>query len=198
MTITFKAAFAAMLLVGASPALAQKRGHAPLGQRGGFLIQTDADFGGETLATVEYSDDYYDYEQDIRAGQGFALSIGGWFRPFESSSLEIQASVGYKYESTFTADEDVSFARTLLQLEALYRWPNGFFIGAGLMRHMDSTLSDDYYYDDIEFDAANGLSVEAGWRWISLHYTGIEYEIDRYDISGIDGNSIGIRFTWRP
>jgi hypothetical protein len=201
-SISLKAALAALLLVTAAPALAQKRGHPPLGQRGGFLIQTDADFGGETLATVYYDyDDYYDdndyFSQKIRAGQGFALSVGGWFRPIESSALEIQASVGYKYESTYFTDSDVSFSRTLLQLEALYRWPNGFFVGAGVMRHMNSKLSGDDYYGPIEFDDVNGLSLEAGWRWISLHYTGIQYAIDPY-VKDIDGNSIGIRFTWRP
>jgi hypothetical protein len=196
-------ALAVLLLVGATPALAQKRGHAPLGQRGGFLVQTDADFGGETLATVYYDyDDYYDdddyFTQKIRAGQGFALSVGGWLRPFENSALEIQASVGYKYESTYFTDSDVSFSRTLLQLEALYRWPNGFYVGAGLMRHMSPKLSGDDYYGDFKFDDENGLSLEAGWRWIGLHYTGMEYSMDQYDIEGIDGNSIGIRFTWRP
>jgi hypothetical protein len=192
---TLMSAFAALLLVGAAPALAQKRGFAPLGQRGGFLIQTDADFGGETLATVDF---YDDYSQDIRAGQGFALSIGGWFRPIESSSLEIQASVGYKYESTFASDTDVSFSRTLLQLEALYRFPKGFFVGAGFIRHNSPKLSGDDFFDDIEFDDANGLSVEAGWRWISLHYTDIDYSIDDFDVEGINASSIGIRFTWRP
>jgi hypothetical protein len=192
------AALAVLSLVAAAPTLAQKRGHPPLGQRGGFLVQTDADFGGETLATVEYEDYYSDYSQDVRAGQGFALSVGGWFRPIETSALEIQASVGYKYETTFTGDDDVSFSRTLMQLEALYRWPNGFYVGAGLMRHMSPKLSGDYYYDDVEFDDENGLSLEAGWRWIGLHFTGMEYSIDEFDVEGINGNSIGIRFTWRP
>jgi hypothetical protein len=192
---TLMSALAVLLLIGAAPALAQKRGHAPLGQRGGFLVQTDADFGGETLATVDY---YDDYSQDIRAGQGFALSIGGWFRPIESSAFELQASLGYKYESSFAADEDISFSRTMFQLEALYRWPNGVFVGAGLMRHMSPKLSGDDYFGDIKFDDANGFNVEAGWRWISLHYTGIDYSIDEFDVDSIDGNSVGIRFTWRP
>jgi len=192
---TLIAAFAVLLLAAAAPALAQKRGHAPLGQRGGFLIQTDADFGGETLATVDYEDDY---SQDIRAGQGLALSVGGWFRPIESSTLEIQASLGYKYETTFASNADISFSRTLLQLEALYRFPNGFFIGAGLMRHNSPKLEGDDFFGDIRFDDATGFNVEAGWRWISLHYTGIDYTIDEFDVEDIDGNSIGIRFTWRP
>jgi hypothetical protein len=156
---TLQAAFAMLLLVGAAPALAQRRGHPPLGQRGGFLLQTDADFGGETLATVDYEDDY---SQDIRAGQGLALSIGGWFRPIESSSLELQASVGYKYETAFASNADISFSRTLFQLDALYRWPNGFFVGGGLMRHMGATLSGDDFFGDIDFDDANGFNVEAG------------------------------------
>ena len=66
------------------------------------------------------------------------------------------------------------------------------------MRHIEPEAVDgDDFFGDIEFDDANGFSVEAGWRWISLHYTDIEYSIDEFDVDDIDGNSIGIRFTWR-
>jgi hypothetical protein len=186
-----RAAFAVVLLVGAAPALAQKRGHPPLGQRGGFLIQTDADFGGEKLVTVDY--EYF--SQDLRAGQGLALSLGGWFRPIETSAFEIQASIGYKYDATFNDDADYSFSRTLLQLEGLYRWPSGFYAGAGYMRHMSPTFATDEF-GDIEFDDANGVNVEAGWRWIGLHYNHIRYPIGQG--VHINGDAVGIRFTWRP
>lgn len=184
----------ALLMIFASPTFAQRRGHAPLGQRGGFLLQTDADFGGDVIATVDYDNDT---SQDIRAGQGLALSIGGWFRPIESSAFEIQASVGYKYEMALASNADIHFSRTIMQLEALYRWPNGFYLGGGLMRHTGAKLSGDGFVDDVGFEDANGFNGEIGWRWIALHYDNIEYQDDFYGYE-IDGSSVGLRFTWRP
>src|ERR1044072_6227201 len=64
---------------------------------GGFLFQGDFDYGGDDVATVDFDDDS---SQDLKAGQGLAISLGGWFRPIESSAFEIQASVGYKFSTT--------------------------------------------------------------------------------------------------
>ena len=85
-----------------------------LGPRGGFLAQMDADFGGDKVATVFFEDDS---NQDITAGQGLALSVGGYFRPVADSRFEIEASLGYKYATTQTSNADVHLSRTLLQLE---------------------------------------------------------------------------------
>ena len=67
------------------------------GKRGGFLAQVDLDFGGDDIATVYFEDDS---SQDVKAGQGVALSVGGYFRPVENSSFELQGSLGYKYVTT--------------------------------------------------------------------------------------------------
>lgn len=188
MKILFVAALCVAGTLGSQASWAQR---APQkSSRGGFLLQVDADFGGEKLVTVEYEN----FSQDIRAGQGLALSVGGWFRPVESSAFEIQASVGYKYETTFDEDADVDFSRTLFQLEGLYRWPNGFYMGAGYVRHIGPKLSIDG--DSFEFDDADGFNVEAGWRWIGLHYNHMRYPIPPF--ADINADAVGLRFTWRP
>jgi hypothetical protein len=166
-----------------------------LGPRGGFLAQMDADFGGDKVATVLFEDNT---DQNITAGQGLALSVGGYFRPVEDSRFEIEASVGYKYATTRANNADVHMARTLLQLEGLYRWPNGFYMGAGLMQHMNPKLTGDGFFDDVEFDDASGLNLEIGWRWISLHYTNISYSTNNITFNGdVDASHVGIRFTYR-
>jgi len=169
-------------------------GTAPVNQgpRGGFLAQVDLDFGGDDLATVYFEDDD---SQDITAGQGVALSVGGYFRPIESSAFEIEASVGYKYATTAADNADINVSRTLLQLEALYRWPNGFYVGAGLMEHFGPELNGDGFFEDIKFDDATGFNAEIGWRWISLHYTNISYSHEFFE--DVDASHVGIRFTYR-
>ena len=165
---------------------------ANLGPRGGFLAQMDLDFGGDDLATVYFEDDD---SQDITAGQGVALSVGGYFRPIESSPFEIEASVGFKYATTQAENADINVSRTLLQLEALYRWPNGFYVGAGLMQHFSPELNGDGFFEDVSFEDATGFNAEIGWRWISLHYTDISYAHEFFE--DVDASHIGIRFTYR-
>jgi len=80
----------AVMLAGATQAGAAGQ-KAESGKRGGFLVQADIDYGGDDVATVYFDDDS---SQDLKAGQGLAISLGGWFRPIESSPFEIQASVG--------------------------------------------------------------------------------------------------------
>jgi len=171
---------------------AQAAGPADLGKRGGFLAQFDADFGGDDVATVYFEDDS---SQDLTAGQGIALSVGGWFRPIASSSFEIQASLGYKFSTTQADNADIGMSRTLLQVEGLYRWPNGFFVGGGLMHHMSPKLDGDGFFPNINFDDASGFNAEIGWKWISVHYANITYTNDF--VEDVDASHVGVRCTWR-
>ncbi|HET9863290.1 MAG TPA: outer membrane beta-barrel protein [Steroidobacteraceae bacterium] len=167
-----------------------------LGPRGGFLAQLDADFGGDDLATVYFEDDS---SQDVKAGQGLTLSVGGYFRPIADSSFEIDASLGYKYVTTQADNADINVSRTVLQLGAYYRWPNGLHLGGGLVEHLGPELNGDGFFQDVQFDDATGFNLEIGWRWISLHYTGIKYTNDVLDFFGeeVDASNVGLRFTWR-
>jgi len=182
----------ALLSITATTQAAEPSAAANLGPRAGFLAQMDLDFGGDDIATVYFEDDS---SQDITAGQGVAVSIGGYFRPIESSSFEIDASIGYKYATTQADNADINISRTLLQLEASYRWPNGFYLGAGVIQHMSPELNGDGFFPDIEFDDATGFNAEIGWRWISLHFTDISYESDLFE--DVDASHVGIRFTYR-
>jgi hypothetical protein len=193
-----KLLLAALFALGALTLAAHARAggrQGDLGPRGGFLAQVDADFGGDKVATVFFEDDS---DQSITAGQGLAISAGGYFRPVAHSRFEVEASVGYKYATSKASNADVHVSRTLLQLEGLYRWPNGFFMGAGLMQHINPTIHGDGFFDDVEFDDASGLNLELGWRWISLHYVAMSYSTrsDLFD-GTVDASHVGIRFTYR-
>jgi hypothetical protein len=163
-----------------------------LGPRGGFLGQMDLDWGGDDVATVYFEDNS---SQDVRAGQGIAFSVGGYFRPVQSSAFEIDASIGYKYVTTAADNVDIHLSRTLLQLEGLYRWPNGFTVGAGLISHLSPTLHGSDFLDNIKFKDATGFNAEIGWRWITLHYAKLTYKHDLFE--DVDASHIGIRFTYR-
>jgi hypothetical protein len=184
----------ALLALASLSMAAQAAGPSPahLGARAGFLLQSDLDYGGDDVATVYFEDDS---SQNLKAGQGLAITAGGYFRPIEDSSFEIQGSVGYKFSTTQASNADIGMTRTLLQLEALYRFPNGVYLGAGVMHHMSPRLNGDDFFPDIDFDDATGFNSEIGWRWISLHYTNISYSSDFFE--DVDASAFGLRFTWR-
>lgn len=182
----------ALCACAASQVMAQAANTRDSGPRGGFLGQVDLDFGGDEIVTIEFEDGD---SQEIRAGQGIGLSVGGYFRPIESSPFEIQAAIGYKFATTAASNADISVSRTLLQVNALYRWPNGFYLGGGFMQHLSPELNGDGFFEDIRFDDATGFNAEIGWRWIALHYTGMTYE--NPFVEDVDASSIGIRFTYR-
>lgn len=192
MSRMFSVLFAITTLAGTAFAQAQSAESDDLGRRGGLLVQTDFDFGGDNLATVYFDDDE---DQDVKAGQGMALSVGGYFRPIETSPFELQMSVGYKFVTTRASNADIGVTRTLLQLEGLYRWPSGFYLGAGLMHHIGPELDGDGFFEDVGFDDATGVNTEIGWRWIGLHYTQMEYS--NALVEDVDASHVGVRFTYR-
>ena len=89
-----------------------------------------------------------DDSQDLTAGQGLAVSLGGYFRPDRRARpSRSQASVGYKFSTTAASNADIGMQRTLLQLEALYRWPNGFYLGARRhAAHVSPKLNGDGFF----------------------------------------------------
>jgi hypothetical protein len=153
----------------------------------------DLDYGGDDLVTLSFEDGD---TQNVKAGQGFAVALGGWYRPAENLPIELQAALGYKVVFTAASNADIKVTRTTLQLNGLYRFTNGWYCGAGLVRHMGPKLDGDGWFEDIEFDDATGFTVELGWKWVGLHFTRMDYSADGFEDA--DAGNVGVRFTWRP
>ena len=165
---------------------------ADTGKRGGFLAQMDLDFGGDDVATLEFTDGD---SQDVKAGQGIGVGIGGWFRPAASVPFELQALIGYKVVFTAAENADIKMTRSTLQLSGVYRFVNNWYVGAGYVQHMSPELDGDGFFEDFVFDNASGFNAEVGWKWVALHYTKIEYSSPGYE--DVDGSNVGIRLTYR-
>ena len=185
-------ALLALLAAGAATAQTPTAPPEDLGPRVGFLAQVDLDYGGDNVATVFFEDDD---SQNVKAGQGMAVSVGAYFRPIANSTFEIDASVGYKFSTTAASNADIGVERTMLQLGVSHRWPNGFYLGGGLVQNMGPTVDGDGFFEDIDFDDAQGFNLEIGWRWVALHYTDMTYESDLYE--DVDASHFGVRFTYR-
>jgi hypothetical protein len=182
----------AVLLAALSVCAASAAQAADTGKRGGFLAQMDLDFGGDDVATLSFTDGD---TQDVKAGQGIGIAVGGWVRPAATVPFELHALIGYKVVFTAAENADIKMTRSTLQLSGVYRFENDWYVGAGYVQHMSPELDGDGFFEDFEFDNAGGFNAEVGWKWVALHYTKIEYSSPGYE--DVDGSNVGIRLTYR-
>ena len=50
---------------------------------------------------------------------------------------------------------------------------------------------------DVYFDDAVGVTLEAGWSWIGLQCTYMDYTAHTPDLGKFNANNCGVRFNWR-
>ena len=162
------------------------------GNRFGFAVQTDLDFGGDDLATVSFKNGK---SQDVKAGQGVTVSAGVHFRPVDTTPFDVQALVGYKYVTTAASNADITVTRVVLQLVGDYQFDNGVYLGGGVVQHSGTKLDGDGFFRNVDFDDATGFVLESGWRWVGLHYTNIKYRNNF--VKNVDASHVGVRFMFR-
>jgi hypothetical protein len=165
----------------------------PPAKRGGAALQVEVTAGG---------DDLRDENLDVSGtnlGQGATLSLGGFYRPWESSRFELQGFLGYKLGWAVPvrgggSDADVS--RWVVQLLGIRHTDDKWYVGGGLVFHLNPGYSETSMDAvNIDFDNAIGVTVAAGWSWIGLQCTYMEYRADNY--GRFDASNCGVRFTFR-
>lgn len=155
----------------------------------GFVFEADLEFGGDELATFSFEDGS---TQDIKTGQGVTLALGGHYRR-ANSPFSLRGTVGYKYVTTKASNADVNIGRTVIEVVGNYLWDNGWWIGGGITLHSSIEFDADGFGPDLRFDDAIGPTIEAGWRWIALTYTKLDYK-DEFG-GKWDASSVGLKLT---
>jgi hypothetical protein len=156
----------------------------------GFTFEADLEYGGDDLATVNFTDGS---SQHVKAGQGVTLALGGHYRASEASPYSVRATVGYKFVTTAAENADIGVERTVFEVVGNHLWPSGFWLGGGLTHHSGVRFKGDGFGPDVDFDDATGLTAEFGWKWIALSYTKIDYK-DEFG-GKWDGSSLGLTLT---
>ena len=64
------------------------------------------------------------------------------------------------------------------------------WLGAAFVHHAGVGYKGDGFYQNVDFQSANGGTLEAGWRNIGLTYTALSYT-DEFD-SEFDASSLGV------
>ena len=153
-----------------------------------FLVGGGLEFGGGDVATVAFTDGS---SQDVHAGQGISGFVGGQLRLHPQSPWSARVTAGYKYVTTKASNANIGLGRVPLEFIGSYRFGNGARVGSGLVYHTAIKLNGDGFFEDVKFKDAVGFRVEAGWRWILLSYTGLDYKA-RNGGGSTDASSVGV------
>ena len=161
------------------------------------LVKLSADFGGEKLITVPFTDGS---TADVEAGQG--LLIGGGGEVNVLPNMLIKATAAFKYTSAGLANNgSVTWTRVPIDIIALYRLDK-LKVGGGISYSLNNSLKGSGVASGVDSDFDNALGYTAILEYAisekysaSVQYTLMEF---KESVSGttVDGNNFGIGFNW--
>jgi hypothetical protein len=163
-------------------------------RRAGAMVQLEVAAGGDDLRGSALEN-----PSNADMGQGVMLAVGGFYRPVADSAWELQVLAGHKAAILvpIRVGPDSNVSRWTLQVLGQYRAENKFYWGGGLVYHINPKYYDDWPdAQDVDFDDAPGAMVEAGWNWVGVQCTYMEYRANR-GLGTFDASHCGLRFTWR-
>ncbi len=156
-----------------------------------WAFDVSLEYGGDPYATLIFTDGS---RQKLLAGQGGTISFGADYRLPAFPAVGLRALAGIKWSSNAAENSNISFTRIPIEVVGNYHLDDDWRIGAGLAYHAIGKVNGDGFFPDFEFDPAAGYTVELGWRWIALTYTGIEYSVGGGP--KIDASAFGVSLNW--
>jgi hypothetical protein len=174
----------------APPSHAQ--GYAERAGRVGLVVELDADYGGDGIVDVYYTDNT---KSTIRAGQGVNVALGAHYRPV-GLPIDFAATAGYKFVGTEDRDSNLGLYRVVLKFTGTYQFRNRFWVDLGPVLHTGTKLRGYGYVADIPFDDAVGVTAGFGWRWVGVSYTSMKYKSSQLT-SDVDASNVGINLVYK-
>lgn len=163
-----------------------------------FVLGAGLTSGGDTLATVIYSDGS---SESIKGGNLAVFYLGGEFRVGELVS--VQATVGYHTDRTKdAANGDVQFNRTPVDLLAYYHLNDKVRIGGGAQFVSSARVKGSGAASsiDIPFDSTVGGVIEG--EYLFSPHMGIKLRsvTEKFNLTGgggsVSGNHVGLLFNF--
>jgi hypothetical protein len=163
-----------------------------------FVVGAGLTFGGDTLATAQFSDGS---SEDIKAGGLFHLYGGIEYRLGDQVSL--QANVGYHIDDSSAASNGgLRFSRVPVELLGYYHVNDKFRIGGGVqvVNGPEVKGSGDLSYINVEFDNSVGPVIEGEYMFspqigMKLRYVSHTFKVKNTSIEA-DGNHVGVMFNF--
>jgi len=162
-----------------------------------FLAGGGLTFGGETLATVDYTNGD---SEDIRSGGLVQVYAGVEYR--FSNSLSMQGTAGYHFDNTSGRNGSVRFTRYPLELLGHVHVSDKFRLGSGVRFVLNPRLNGSGFANNVDTDFKNtvGFLVEAEYLitpHIGVKVRGVtETYKTKHSNETADGDHIGIFGTY--
>lgn len=158
------------------------------------LVGFGVTFGGDTLATVQYSDGTTD---SIKAGGLAHLYAGAEFKV--GTEMAIQATIGYHVDDTRSSSNgSLRFSRYPVDLIALYSVNERVRLGAGAQIVSSAKLAGSGVASAVavDFQSSTGPLVEAEYLFTPSLGAKLRYVSHKYKPKGsgisVDGNHVGV------
>ena len=160
------------------------------------LLGFNLEYGGDEMLTILLDNGN---TQKMRAGQGGSL-FGG-VRVDLIDKLSLDATVGIKYVTTAADNLSLRFLRFPLQGMLRYEVAGDVFVAGGVTKHVSNTFKvteGDGIIDEGKVNLKSNLGVrfEAGWRFIGLSYTLLDYTSEEGDQEVLNANTFGVSFRY--
>jgi hypothetical protein len=156
-----------------------------------LLFDFGIHYGGDDIATVQFQNGD---EQEMLAGQGLTLAVGGQFGLTNFKYAFVRTSIGFKYSTTAADNANIMFLRYPFNLMA-YAVPfKDALIGIGTTSHIGAILKGDGFFDDVEYDSSFGPRFEIGYKGAAIVYSSVNFTDD----SGneFDGSAFGLSYSF--
>lgn len=158
--------------------------------KAGFLMEFGAEWGGDELLTVQFTNGE---EQTMHAGQGIHLAAGTELAFAKIDDLIVRMSFGLKWSPTAADDANIAFTRLPLTVSPFWKIKEDFRVGVGATAHLAPNLNGDGFVEDVKFSSSIGPRFEIGYKWIAITYTLMNY---KSSFSEVDGNSFGVILSY--
>jgi hypothetical protein len=167
----------------ATPLHAQIESFDGLTKPSGWLVNINAEFGGDPVVTILFDDGS---TQDVNAGQGLNVTIGRYVSP-NAGPWMISGGIGFKYVTTKATNADIRLMRYTVDARVDRGLSNGLWVGVGPVAHVGAKLNMDGLGPNVSFDPALGLNARFGWKGLSVTYTAMSYKANgvSFDASAV-------------
>jgi len=163
-----------------------------------FLLGAGLTFGGDTLATVHYSDGS---SEDIKGG-GLVMLYGGLEYRL-GTQVSLQATLGYHVDDTSTkSNGSVRFTRVPVDLLAFFHINDKVRLGGGVQWVNGPELKGSGAASglNVKFDDTTGAVLEGEYLFsphagFKLRYVSEEFKVKGTNVKA-DGNHVGLLFNY--
>lgn len=155
-----------------------------------LLITGALELGGDAVATVNFTNGN---DQNVNAGQGISVGVGGEFALPGMDQLRFRSTVGIKYVTTAADNAHIRLTRIPFHFTGNYVIADKFRIGAGLVIHSNIKFNAGGLGDNFGFQTASGPIFEFAYKSIGLSYTVMTYT-DEFGNS-YAANAIGLTLS---